>query len=132
MSLKRRLSIVFILLANIMLFAHAVIPHDHHVSSNTCSKTTLSCDHSHTEVYCDESDSHKDDHHCCFSNIVFNSDEQKNSVVGLLAIPLDFLNNSKILVEKSAVKAYFAPYTIDDYVLFISKDSPLRAPPSLS
>lgn len=131
MSLKKKIAITFIMLANIMIFAHAIVPHDHHVSYDKCNKIALSCNHVH-RTFCDQADSHKDDHHCCFSNIVFNSDENKNVTIDIFVISLGFTNNSKVLVESGTINTYFPPYIVDDYVIFISKDSPLRAPPSLS
>lgn len=145
--MKRILAASFILMANMVLFVHAVIPHHHH-QNNLCFDTIAAEQTSHEEccsTACDTSkqghDSEKDSDNCLLSNIVAPySGELKQTVrtsisshdlintVSLFSIPgKDY--SSGVLNLHFYLEIVFNDH-IPVYHSLASQSFGLRAPPS--
>jgi len=141
MSLKRAISFSFLLLANILLLAHLVVPHHHHEHLSVCF-----CDFQCNDIeVCTHTQPHEHEKNsipqkCCFidnayppanNNIKHTCRPHKNCDCGqvffaLIATPLythDFVDDTIIHFRQNPFVPLF-------YSEFISQSLGLRAPPT--
>lgn len=144
--MSRILAVLFILMANFVLFVHAVIPHHHH-ENNLCFDTVQTSQPA-TDECCNETctaenhqhDTDKESDSCVLSHIValFNGDIKQNIRVSVTSLQL--INHISLLTlttdEFSLVSnpRYFIEFVFNDHIpvyhSLVSKIFGLRAPPS--
>ena len=119
--MKRALSLSFLLLAGIVILAHAVIPHHHHNGISFLS------DAAHPE--------HDDAHENCLMSKIYvkiNNEKQKTQLhdFDFDLSPFVFADDA---ISQTKFSNYLAitqkPYLLFDYTELIARSAGLRAPP---
>ena len=149
-SLKKAIALSFLLLANTILLAHAVVSHHH------CDEILVTCAADHHEHDCDSHDQHHSDEDlpdgecnnpychgnaedCSLSKIYvrFGNEKQVFQLLNFnykqlpsLSIPFTTYSISQI-ENNTGLPFRQNPYLIPNYTDFISCSSGLRAPPYL-
>lgn len=134
---RKKTAILFILLANIILLAHAVVPHHHHFGefylvSDNCQTTCKIHNHEHDGNKCTENcvlkqveviqaNSARHEFKCLVCDI------NHTQAIHFLAV---FLSNEFNLIVPETVQKAQIPLKITTELSFISTSSGLRAPPT--
>lgn len=138
--IKKAFSALLIILANFVLFAHAVIPHHYHGTEVCLANTRCEVDHSSTEVAHHQHHEHEGSgSECAFSHLIVIVDGQtkqdiKESVLDL--VPLQFsaqlienLEDLDLHLYAYDLYADIIPFYDKDYLFYANKSLGLRAPP---
>ncbi|MFV0590762.1 MAG: DUF6769 family protein [Draconibacterium sp.] len=145
--MKRNLAAIFILLANMVLFAHAVVPHHHH-DSNLCFEAKAA-GHNANDECCgegcktsDESHQHNSDEasdDCLLSNVIalFNGDVKQNIRTQISFLNLIYNTSLFVLEGNENLRVsnphFFIEIVFNDqipiYHSLASRAFGLRAPP---
>lgn len=145
MGLRKKVALVFILLANIILLAHAAIPHHHH-DLQVCIDHKLCEDHrtphTHSPLEHDHQHNGNDSSDCCILKqlvlLPSNQDKQEckcsfltdghSSDDGFQAVLFDneFLSFRSIVALNTDV-----PLRTPPYIVFVNNSLGLRAPPTV-
>jgi len=142
--MKKAIAILFILIANIVLLVHAVVPHHDHENMLIClfDSHCRDCDSACNETDCDTPAHHQDKactNRCCIvDNMIDPSDSKEKTIFQihtkcdcrqiiylLLANAIylqDFTNDTLSLF-------LFAPYIVASDTEYIVRSLGLRAPP---
>ena len=131
--MKRALSVSFLLLANIVVLAHAVVPHHYH---NQIPDITWGFLHKHTHCQCADPNCpfHGMSEDCLLKKICvrFGSDKQAlssfDSNVPCL-IPLYSIASMSGLIDLIGVPFSLKPYLLSYHTEYIAHSLGLRAPP---
>ena len=125
-SLKKALSLSFLLLAGMVILAHAVIPHHHHNGISFISSTTH-----HTN-----DNEHDDAHEICLLSKVYMKLSNEKRTVQLQdfnlqpCLPTLFSDeNIPQLYDTTSLLFRHQPYILLNYTKFIAHSIGLRAPP---
>ncbi len=123
----KNISIVGIICALIMIFAHIVIPHIH----SDVHSHNHSCDHSLCQSHITQSpieDGHA--HKCMIADVVYHPDSSKDTdyILAILDVEDFGYTYNPDYAEEEIIEKFF-PLTIPLNILIVSKDLPFRAPP---
>ena len=150
MSMKRALSLSCLLLANIILLAHAALPHHHHETISICFCDTTHCDnnketctHEHhgTETAHHEHTNYPSSDKCCIidtiytpaqNNIKTSCHQHEKCDCGKMTVYALVSNNlyTSDFVGDTIFHFRQNPYVPLFYSEFISQSIGLRAPPA--
>ena len=139
--MKKAIALTFILLANIILLAHAVIPHHEHDNMLIClfdshcgeydaTHSDSDCDHHHNQACSDR---------CCLIDNIFDPSDNKEKTICQMPLrydcqhPLYLLTSNslalQVLFDNTLLLFLFAPFIDTCHIDFISQSLGLRAPP---
>jgi len=140
--IRKKTAIFFILLANIVLLAHAVIPHPHHHNSDVCTESSIcqTDEKFHERSDCTHDDCSKGHYDCCvlkqvvtipanqikpeFKFLVCNDDHNNLDTFQSVLFTSGY---SKLPIECFAVE--WQNYKSSFNPQFVSTGFGLRAPP---
>ena len=129
------------LIANIILLAHAVVPHHEHDNLLICFFNSHGgdCDDIHTDTDCDHHHDHACSDRCCLIDNIFDPSDNKEKTFCQIHLKCDcqhplYLLMSNILdinglFENTLLLFLFAPFIDTCHIDFISQSLGLRAPP---
>jgi len=144
MNMNKAISILMMLCATMILFAHAVVPHHHH-DNVACFISPVEdhhhdcCDHDSEQTK--ENDTHGEDGTCLLSdflaiipdnykqenlNIELSSNDIPANILALLVVPSE--ENKKPSTSSEAFRRKAPPES--SYEHFISRSLGMRGPPS--
>ena len=141
--MKKGTAIFFILLANIILLAHAVVPHHYHqnkvcVNSSHCQSDSYAHQHD-TSKPNHEHDGENDSHFCVLKQVVFITSNQWDQFDKCLFgsyKPLSLLDFQAVLFDNGfnaliprIVSTGQTLFKTSTYLSFVSSSIGLRAPP---
>jgi hypothetical protein len=141
--IKRISALFIILLVNIILFAHAVIPHYHH-KSDVCivsfhSQTNSEADKHRTTDHKHEHNSESNTEYCASKQVFVIPDNQAKQEYNCLDFPDNWIYDNQFLANPSYQKliGFFpaslhssqAPLLLYSYCHYLSNGLGLRAPP---
>lgn len=143
--MKKGISIGFLLLANIVLLAHAFIPHHHHegvvvaIFDNHCAENSDNHDHDHDWNHGDNPHKHenKSASEQCALNEVYTRADNSSKVVSpinwdcgeTLLFILPGIIDKLGLADEVGLPFRQKPYIESYHVIFSSNSLGLRAPP---
>jgi len=143
--MKKVIALSFILLANIILLAHAVIPHHDHENRTICFLDTHCTDsdvmHNHTDCDAQSHQDSTDSDRCCLIDIVFDPTDHKAKTFCHIHTQCDCLHTPYLLMsdvlelqdcgDDALLLFLYAPYIVTCHSDYISQSLGLRAPPYL-
>jgi hypothetical protein len=139
MSIKKAISLSFVLLANLVMLAHAAVPHHYHEGTGVC--VLLHCRDSNEAHKHEEHHSHNHEHEGnvlsdeCFLGILSFVKNENNGCCSytdcdceqiLCTLILDRINVSDF---DKKIPPLHKPYTISYHTEYASQSLGLRAPP---
>lgn len=138
--IKKAFSAFLIILANFVLFAHAVIPHHYHVTEVCLVNTHCEVDHSSTEVAHHQHHEHEESgSECAFThlNVIADGQSRQDIKVSVLdLVPLQFsaqllehIDDLDLHLYAYEVSFSYIPLINKDYLCYANKSLGLRAPP---
>jgi hypothetical protein len=135
--MKRTAALIFLLLANIIMLAHAFVPHCDYDQTSTTASLSLTVIQSANNSHCCSCEnyhhSHEIDAECLLSQIyIRNGNEDKITLPAdfvLLPYPFIPVNNSVAAINPESLSFQYKPYLLSYYCVFILPITGLRAPP---
>jgi hypothetical protein len=145
--IKKKTAFIFVLLANIVLLAHAVVPHHHHHNANEICISTSDCEtdckeHKHITPACTHGHENNEKSECCTLNqfvvIPATSIRQENNWVGcpdnkgtfddFQAILFYYVLKADVPILETDARLQF---TTSFFTQFVVSSLGLRAPPTV-
>lgn len=138
---KRKIALIFLFFVNIVLLAHAVLPHHHH-DTYVCLFDKHNCDDCSTpeeNTFChhEHNNSNKDSGDCLLKNLVVVPAKSLKQVIQSFICTTDYHHFNDILINLNKKRSdfqyshYHYPPFADgsDYFIYVSRCLGLRAPP---
>jgi len=142
--MKKTIKLLFLLLANMILLAHSIVPHHHHGEMETCFDTH--CHDCHEACYHEYHDNtHQHEHEatstsdkCCNIDNCYLPTENKINIACQIHTKCDcaqayilisYTLNMQDFVDDTIIHFRQNPYVPIFYLDFISQSLGLRAPP---
>jgi hypothetical protein len=138
MSIKKAISLSFLLFANVMMLAHGAIPHHHYEQAEVCFFDSHRKD-------CKEEHNHEHEKNlkfntCCIDNVYTRDHSNAKTPCRLhkkcsceqvlYALPLNAALSAQDFVDETITHFRQNSYVLLFYSEFISQSMGLRAPPS--
>jgi hypothetical protein len=145
--MKKTIALLFILVANIILVAHAVIPHHDHENMLICFIVSHCSDLSdaHSETDCETPAHHTNQDNdcsdkCCCIDTVFDPSDNKERTICCTHSKYECQHTSYILIASTIdlqafrYDSFFSspnkPFIVSCHIDYISQSQGLRAPPA--
>jgi hypothetical protein len=140
--MKKAISLSFLLLANIILLAHAAVPHHHHENAGVCFVNTHCEDNEETHHHDSQTNEHERNNfpdRCCFDIAYTHAGNSTKPACRLykkcdceqLLFSLISNNlNAQSLIDNVGLPFRQNPFVLLFYSEFISYSGGLRAPPA--
>jgi len=127
MNIKKAISLFILLFVNVMILAHAAIPHHHHEATSVfftvyCEDCSDEHEHHTLTDTAYNTPSGKYTKHICCSYTNCDCKQNLNNLVANVLITQNFVDNTIIHFQQ---KPYFFPF----YTEFVVQSLGLRAPP---
>lgn len=131
MRTKRRIGIILLFVATFTLLAHEVVPHCHAHNAVSIHQNASVSGGGEQQPYLCSADHHHSHHECGIITIALQAEHR---LIDIPAVDLFVTINQSILpeipVQEITPYSSFVPQD-NQYLIFIFKESPLRAPPAV-
>lgn len=130
----KKTSILTIICAMIMIFAHTVIPHTYDCLDESQMSLESCCSGDNGQHFNDLNASQNTHHHCIVINIVYHPDSSREVDYSLTILSVEYFGNTYNLHALPLVieNEYRAPFNESIALRYLSNKLSWRAPPSIA